>query len=156
MLIPAKLETASILHFINKSLTENQNVQSHLVTSADIATPILAVIMIFVVFMAIQTTLLYSIVDFMAPAALVTAIRHVTESQSTDSQAIFMLLAGLFSIFCRIYICFDDKDSQIGVLYSSDLDHESNERHPMSHLAEYESLKKLQQVVLSENEELNV
>lgn len=95
---------------------------ARLVTAADVATPILALLMMPVLFFAVQTTLLYSTTDFVVPAAVVTAFRHFTENQNLEPSTIVILLAASTAFCARIYTCFRDSKDNEGVLYSSELE----------------------------------
>jgi len=117
---------------------------ARLVTVADVATPLLVLTTVYVLFFAIQTTLLYSIVDFMAPAAVTMAFKHFAEVQNTDASTIVILLAGSVAFSSRIYMCFKDGDDYHGVLYTSESDSDQPQHQ--------QAPTKLQQVALFQDE----
>lgn len=126
---------------------------ARLVSSSDVASPILALCMIPCVFLAIQTTLLYSIVDFLAPAAAVAATRHALEAATFQAQDLALVFAGLAALGLRLYNCFCDQDDYAGVLYSSEEDSSSREDAKASHDGSGEVLRRLQQVAVVDLED---
>ena len=135
--------------------------QPRLVTTADVTTPILALCMFPCVFLAIQCTLLYSVADFLAPAALVTAVRHASEA-SADRIAwpdVALVVAGVAAFGLRLYTCFQDQDDHSGVLYTSEEDYDrraGRQEELTEHAKNPETLKILQHVALMDIDECEV
>lgn len=94
--------------------------QERLVTTADVATPLLVLTMVPILFFAVQTTLLYSIADFLCPAALVMSAKHFSLNQNSDASTVFIFLAASGAFCARVYMCFHDRDDYAGVLYSEE------------------------------------
>jgi len=133
-------------------IAESIQQTARLVTSADVATPLLALVMIPVIFFAIQTTLLYSIADFLAPAAIVAGFRHAAEAPSAEPWTVFVVLAGSAAFFCRVYVCIRDCDDRAGVLYSSEVDLDEDKDDPPGP----EVLRRLQEVAVYELDDAEV
>lgn len=93
---------------------------ARLVTAADVATPLLVLTMVPILFFAVQTTLLYSIADFLCPAALVMSAKHFALNQNADGSTVFIFLAASGAFCARVYMCFHDRDDYAGVLYSEE------------------------------------
>lgn len=111
----------------NTTTLADQLVESaRLVTASDVATPILVIVTIYALFFAIQTTLLYSIADFMAPAAIVMAWKHFAETHDTDSASVVILIAGTAAFFVRIYMCCHDPDDYQSVLYTAEAESDAH------------------------------
>lgn len=96
--------------------------QARLITQQDITTPFLCFMMAPTVFFAIQTSLLYSIVDFMAPAAAVAALRHAACGAEPSSASVALMACGWAALLLRIYTCFDDRSDESGSLYTSEVE----------------------------------
>jgi hypothetical protein len=94
--------------------------QERLVTAADVATPLLVLIMVPILFFAVQTTLLYSIADFLCPAALVMSAKHFALNQNADASTVFIFMSASGAFCARVYMCFNDRDDYAGVLYSEE------------------------------------
>lgn len=121
---------------------------ARLVTAADVATPLLALLMMPVLFFAVQTTLLYSTTDFVVPAAVVTAFRHFAENQNLEPSTVAIVFAATAAFTARIYTCFRDKTDNEGVIYSSELESSDGAAEDKSVL-----LRGLQRAAVAEDDE---
>jgi len=118
-------------------------------TESDVASPFLAACMVPAVFFAIQTTLLYSIADFLAPAAFVAGVRQAAEGGLADWGSAALLAAGTAAMAARLYTCAADRDDYAGVLYTS----EDEDSRKMSQQDSQVALRSLQQVILRGDED---
>lgn len=106
-----------------------------LVSTFDVFAPLLSLNMLPTVFLAIQSTLLYSTVDFLAAFAAVTAFKSlVLHGGGALPVVIFVSASIAFSL--RIYACFRDESDGCSVAYTRE-----SEDNP----DEDEMLRKLQQ-----------
>lgn len=110
----------------NASLTDTLVEQTRLVSLADVTVPLLSLMMIPTLFFCIQTVLLYSTVDFLAPAAAVAVFRHIAEDLDTSATSFIIMAEGFMAIFVRVYVCFRDDSSDAGVLYTTEVELEDS------------------------------
>lgn len=110
----------------NESLTDQLVEKTMLVSRADVAIPLLSLMMIPTLFFSIQTSLLYSSVDFLAPAAAVAVFEHIAYNIDSSVISFIILAEGFFAIFLRLYICFMDASQDSGVVYTTEIELEEN------------------------------
>lgn len=108
---------------------------ARLVSQEDVFVPLLSFSMIPTVFLAIQSTLLYSTADFLAAAAAVAAFRALARGMAQPPLIVVFVSAAVgFSL--RVYACFRDEGDACSVPYAKETE---------DALAEGEVLRKLQE-----------
>lgn len=111
----------------NESLTDQLVERTMLVSRADVTVPLLSLMMIPTLFFSIQTSLLYSTVDFLAPAAAVSVFEHIFTKLDNSAMSLIILVEGFLAIFLRIYICFIDASQDSGVVYTTEIELDENQ-----------------------------
>ena len=92
-------------HSANRSVEHDVVERIVLVTAADIAMPLLPLTMLPVLFMAVQTALLYATVDFLSAAAVIAAAKHLCHHYAGAGSTGFAwpLVAAALAFAARIY-----------------------------------------------------
>jgi hypothetical protein len=110
-------------HHTNSTIVDDND---RLITTADIATPLLCLNMLPTVFLAIQSTLLYSLVDFITVAAVVASFKSLTQQQP-NTWVIIGFVAASLAFSARIYACYRDQDDKCSVVYSRETEEDEEE-----------------------------
>jgi hypothetical protein len=107
----------------NESLA---NATIKLVTTSDVATPLLCLNMLPTVFLAIQCTLLYSTVDFLSASAVAGSFKALAESEPTPLVIVAFVSASVaFSV--RVYACYRDEDDRCSMAYTRETEEDEEE-----------------------------
>jgi len=104
----------------------NETDSERLVTAADVATPLLCLNMLPTVFLAVQSILLYSTVDFMTVAALVTSLKAIAERRHSPLMVAAFVCSAL-AFTARVYACYRDEDDKCSVAYSRETEEDEDE-----------------------------
>lgn len=112
---------------LNASLTAaNATDDGRLVTAADVATPLLCLNMLPTVFLAIQSTLLYSTVDFLSVSAVVAAFKALAEREPS-TLIIVSFVSASFAFSLRVYACYRDENDKCSVAYAKESEEDEEE-----------------------------
>lgn len=104
----------------------NATASDKLVTAADVAAPLLCINMLPTVFLAIQSTLLYSTVDFVVVAAFVASVKAMAEYQPTPLlDAAFV--SATVALAVRLYACYRDESDKCSVAYTRENEEDEEE-----------------------------
>lgn len=109
-------------HHANSTMDDSER----LITRADVATPLLCLNMLPTVFLAIQSTLLYSLVDFITVAAVVASFKSLAQQQA-NTWVIIGFVAASLAFSARIYACYRDQDDKCSVVYSRESEEDEEE-----------------------------
>lgn len=127
--------TGSLLGLAGNASDADGAAAARLVAAADLAVPLLALNMIPTVFLAIQSTLLYSTVDFLAAAGVAAAFRALWEDPQGPLTAVaFVAAAVAFSL--RIYACFRDEGDRCSVAYTRESEDDEEDQEVLAKLQE--------------------
>jgi len=90
-----------------------------LVSASDVYVPLLAFNMVPTVFLAVQSTLLYSTADFLATAAVVWAFRSLALHEASPL-AVVVFVSASVAYTVRIYACFREDGDASSVAYTKE------------------------------------
>lgn len=97
-----------------------------LVTKADVAGPLLCLNMLPTVFLAVQSILLYSTVDFISVAAVISSFRALA-GQGASSLVVVGFVSACVSFAARIYACYRDESDKCSVVYARESEEDEEE-----------------------------
>jgi hypothetical protein len=89
-----------------------------MVTSVDIVLPLLPFTMLPALFMAVQTALTYSTVDFLSAASLVIGIKYWYHSPPHDPSPFIPFIAAMLAFGMRVYAAFQDNGNDGSSVYA--------------------------------------
>ena len=119
-----------VLHQVPIPVSMNQTnatgQESRLVSAADVATPLLCLNMLPTVFLAVQSILLYSTVDFLTVSAVVASFKALGDRQPS-TLVILGFVASSVAFSARIYACYRDDGDKCSVVYSRECEEDEEE-----------------------------
>jgi hypothetical protein len=89
-----------------------------MVTAADIVQPLLPFTMLPVLFMAVQTALTYSTVDFLSAASLVIGVKYWYHCPPHDPSPFVPFIAAVLAFAMRMYAAFQDNGQDGSSVYA--------------------------------------
>lgn len=111
----------------------NSTDEGRLVTSADVAGPLLCLNMLPTVFLAIQSALLYSTVDLLAVTAVVASFKALAEREP-GTLLICGFVASSVAFSLRVYACYRDQDDKCSVAYTKESEEDEEEEQMLEKL----------------------
>ena len=102
------------------------NATARLVSAADVAAPLLCLNMLPTVFLAIQSALLYSTVDFITVYSVVASFRALAEREP-GTLVIAAFVASSVAFSARVYACYRDESDKCSVAYSRETEEDEEE-----------------------------
>lgn len=108
---------------------------SRLISTPDVAIPLLSLVMLPLICSIIDKCLLYSTVDVLCTAAVVWAFKTLQENEGLPNALTVVSFVSASLGFCfRIYVCSSDENDYAGVAYTKEIEEEEEEEQMMKSL----------------------